>query len=307
MCYIIFYKRLGYHMTKFVPFIEPKLASNYLGEVSMHNVHELSSVNMHKERVSLFVNDLGLSGIPRNLNSYLSLVSKCGVNPQNTHVYVESCLKDLRIRSLTRERFNVHQCWVPECQDIIWINFALQAGREMQGWHPCLVVSPRWFNYKEGIVWGLPMSTKPYNASHPSAIVVGRVEHKTSYVLCHRLGSYDWQQRDAKPHFWGKLSATLFDQINARLGQLKIFEDFTDDSSKDIQDRMMRDMRNKADSFDKAILVGGDSDFCLVVKQLQRMGKRVEVAGLNSMTSHALNNMADGFIDLEELLFREAS
>lgn len=294
-------------MTKFVPCIEPKLASNYLGEVSMYDVHELSSVNMHKERVSLFVNDLGLSGIPRNLNSYLSLVSKCGVNPQNAHVYVESWFEDLRIRSLRRERFDVYQCWVPEYRDIIGMNFDPQVGREMKDWHPLLVLSPRSFNRKEGIVWGLPMTTKPYNASHPLAIDVSRVANETSYVLCHRLGSYDWQQRDAKPHSLGKLSDTLLDKINARLGQLKIFEDFTDDSSKDIQDRMMRDMRNKADCFDKAILVGGDNDFCHLVKQLQRMGKRVEVAGLNSTTSLALKNTADGFIDLEELFFREAS
>ncbi|MCA2530639.1 MAG: type II toxin-antitoxin system PemK/MazF family toxin [Pseudanabaena sp. M57BS1SP1A06MG] len=291
-------------MTKFVPCIEPKLSSNYLEEVSMYHVHELNSVNIHKQSVALFVND---SNILQNLDFYLSLVGKCGVNPQNAHVYVESWYKDLRIRSLRRERFNVHQCWVPERQDIIWINFDPQSGREMQGWHPCSVLSPRWFNYKEGIVWGLPMTTKSYNASHPLAIAVSKAGNETSYVLCHRLRELDWLQRGAKPHHFGKLSDTLFDQINARLGQLKIFEDFTDDSSEDIQDRMMRDMLKKADSFDTAILVGGNDDFCHLIKQLQRKDKRVEVAGLNSTTSIALRNTADGFIDLEQLFFREAS
>ena len=279
----------------------------------MYHVHELSSVNMHKERVALFVNDVGLSNILKKLRIipdlafYLSLVRKCGVNPQNISVYVEDHLKDLRILALGREKFNVHSYWVPKSQDIIWLTNYPQIGREMKGRHPFLVLSSRSFNQIEGIVCGLPMTTAPYNASHPSAIAVGRIANKTSYVLCHRLGSYDWQQRDAKPHPLGKLSDTLFDKINARLGQLKIFEDFTNDSSKDIQDRMMRDMRNKADFFDKAILVGGDNDFCLVVKQLQRMGKRVEVAGLNSMTSRALKNTADGFIDLEDLFLKEAS
>lgn len=294
-------------MTKFIPCIEPKLASNYLEEVSMHHVHELSSVNIRKKKVALFINDSDLAGIDQNLASYLSIASKCSVNPQNTHVYVESCLKDLRTRRLTGEGFNVYSVWSPDIKDIIGINFHPQAGREMKGWHPLLVLSPRSFNCKEGIVWGLPMTTASYNESHSSAIAVGKVGNETSYVLCHRLGNYDWLKRGAKPHLFGRLSDTLFDKINARLGQLKIFEDFTDDSSEDIQNRMMRDMRNKADSFDTAILVGGNDDFRHLIKQLQRKGKRVEVAGLNSTTSIALRNTADGFIDLEELFFREAS
>ena len=294
-------------MTKIVPCPEPKLAPNAFEVAPRLHTHKLSSVNIGKERVALFVNDSDLLGIPQNLDFYLSLANKCGASPQNAHVYVESYFKDLRIRSLIREKFNVYQCWVPERRDIIWMNFDPQVGREMKGRHPFLVLSRRSFNQIGGIVCGLPMTTASYNASHPSAIAVGMVENKTSYVLCHLLGSYDWQQRDAKPHPLGELSDTLFDKINSRLGQLRLFEDLTDDSSKDIQSRMMRDMRNRADSFDKAILVGGDNDFRLVVKQLQKMGKRVEVAGLNSMTSRALKNTADGFIDLEELFFREAS
>lgn len=297
-------------MIRITPCLEPKLTPDTLEVAPILNTHKLSSVNIDKESVALFVNDLGFSNIPRNLEFYLSLAGRCDVSSQNVHIYVKSSLKDFMMRSLIREKFNVYQCWVPERRDIIWMNFDPQVGREMKGWHPVLVLSPRRFNYKEGIVCGLPMTTASYNADHPSAIDVGRVENKTSYVLCHRLSSYDWQQREAQPHPLGKLSDTSFDKVNAQLGQLKIFGDLTDDSSKDIQDRMMRDMRNKAnsaDSFDKAILVGGDNDFCHVVKQLQRMGKRVEVAGLNSMTSRALKNTADGFIDLEELFFREAS
>ena len=251
-------------MTKFIPCIEPKLVSNYLEEVAMHRVHELSSVNIRKKKVALFINDSDLVGIDQNLASYLSIAGKCSVNPQNTHVYVESCLKDLRTRRLTGEGFNVYSVWSPDIKDIIGINFHPQAGREMKGWHPLLVLSPRSFNCKEGIVWGLPMTTASYNESHSSAIDVGKVGNETSYVLCHRLGE-------------------------------------------DIQNRMMRDMRNKADSFDTAILVGGNDDFCHLIKQLQRKDKRVEVAGLNSTTSIALRNTADGFIDLEELFFREAS
>ena len=49
--------------------------------------------------------------------------------------------------------------WVPERQDIIWINFNPQAGREMRDMHPMLVLSPKAFNDRTSIVIGFPMST----------------------------------------------------------------------------------------------------------------------------------------------------
>ena len=36
--------------------------------------------------------------------------------------------------------------WVPDRQDIIWINFNPQVGREMRDMHPMLVLSPEAFN-----------------------------------------------------------------------------------------------------------------------------------------------------------------
>ena len=67
------------------------------------------------------------------------------------------------------------------------------------------------------------------------------------------------------------------------------------------------DMRDRLDDYDVAILVSGDGDFTCIVEMLKRSGKCVVVVGLSSMTSRALKNMADYFIDLEELFFREAS
>jgi uncharacterized LabA/DUF88 family protein len=67
------------------------------------------------------------------------------------------------------------------------------------------------------------------------------------------------------------------------------------------------DMRDRLDDYDVAILVSGDGDFTCIVEMLKRRGKCVVVVGLSSMTSRALKNMADYFIDLEELFFRQAS
>ena len=49
--------------------------------------------------------------------------------------------------------------WVPDRQDIIWIDCNPQVGREMRDAHPFLVLSPKIFNEKTSRVIGLPMTT----------------------------------------------------------------------------------------------------------------------------------------------------
>ena len=61
----------------------------------------------------------------------------------------------------------IRAVWVPDRQDIIWINFNPQVGREMRDMHPMLVLSPKAFNDRTSIVIGFPMSTAAYNATNP--------------------------------------------------------------------------------------------------------------------------------------------
>jgi len=114
--------------------------------------------------------------------------------------------------------------WVPERQDIIWIDCNPQAGREMRDIHPFLVLSPRIFNEKTSLVIGLPMTTAEYNVDNPFAVAVGaasgRKSGQTSYVLCHQPKSFDWRQRKAKAHPLKRLSDALFVQVCERLNQI---------------------------------------------------------------------------------------
>ena len=114
--------------------------------------------------------------------------------------------------------------WVPERQDIIWIDCNPQVGREMRNVHPFLVLSPRVFNEKTSLVIGLPMTTAEYNADNPFAVAVGaakgRKAGQTSYVLCHQPKSFDWRLRKAKTHPLGALSNALFAQVCERLNQI---------------------------------------------------------------------------------------
>ncbi len=118
----------------------------------------------------------------------------------------------------------VKSLWIPDRQDIIWIDCNPQVGQEMKDVHPFLVLSPQTFNEKMAIVIGLPMTTAAYNADNPFAIAVGKASgrkaDKTSYVLCHQPKSFDWGLRGAKPHPLGKLNNDLFAQVCDRLNQI---------------------------------------------------------------------------------------
>ena len=114
--------------------------------------------------------------------------------------------------------------WIPERQDIIWIDCNPQAGQEMRDIHPFLVLSPKIFNDRTSLVIGLPMTTAEYNADNPFAVAVGKISKRKieqpNYVLCHQPKTFDWRVRGAKPHPLGKLGDSLFMQVCERLNQI---------------------------------------------------------------------------------------
>lgn len=92
--------------------------------------------------------------------------------------------------------------WIPHRGEIIWINFNPQSGREMRDMHPMLVLSPKQFNDRTGIVIGLPMTTAEYNSTNPFAVAFEGKQGVVSYILTHQPKSFDWRQRGAKIHPW---------------------------------------------------------------------------------------------------------
>lgn len=102
------------------------------------------------------------------------------------------------------------KAWVPDRQDIIWIDFNPQVGREMRHMHPMLVLSPKAFNAKTSIVIGFPMSTAGYNATNPFAVDSSKSAHEPSYIICNQPKSFDWRERGAKPHPWKRVDDAAF-------------------------------------------------------------------------------------------------
>ncbi|OJI05956.1 type II toxin-antitoxin system PemK/MazF family toxin [Polynucleobacter sp. MWH-Adler-W8] len=102
--------------------------------------------------------------------------------------------------------------WVPERRDMIWINFNPQSGKEMKDEHPMLVISPRPFNEKTGIVIGLPMTHAQFNETNPFAIKFSVGKGDPAYILTHQPKSFDWRLRKARPHPWKSLPPALFQE-----------------------------------------------------------------------------------------------
>ena len=54
-------------------------------------------------------------------------------------------------------------------------------------------------------------------------------------------------------------------------------------------------------AYDTAVLVSGDGDLAYAVNAVSYRGARVEVVSLRSMTSDSLINVADRYIDLDQI------
>jgi mRNA interferase MazF len=93
--------------------------------------------------------------------------------------------------------------WVPERAEIIFIQYSPQVGVEMPNDHPMLVISTKAFAEKTGVVVGFPMTQSAQHADNPFAITAPGAKGEIGYVLTHQPKSFDWRQRNARPHAWG--------------------------------------------------------------------------------------------------------
>lgn len=101
--------------------------------------------------------------------------------------------------------------WVPDRRDMIWIDFNLQTGQEMRDEHPMLVLSPKAFNERTGLVIGLPMTHAAANETNPFAVKHTGAKGEVGYVLTHQPKSFDWHKHGARVHPWKQVPAALFE------------------------------------------------------------------------------------------------
>lgn len=96
--------------------------------------------------------------------------------------------------------------WVPERAEIIFIQYSPHVGLEMPDDRPMLVISTKAFAERTGVVVGFPMTHSEQHADNPFAITANGAKGakgEVGYVLTHQPKSFDWRQRNGRPHAWG--------------------------------------------------------------------------------------------------------
>ena len=111
--------------------------------------------------------------------------------------------------------------YVPDRDDVVWINFSPQAGHEQAGRRPAVVLSPRSYNKPSGLALFCPITNRvkgyPFEARLPAQAPV------TGVVLVDQVRNFDWHERRAE--FIGELELETLAEIFARLRPLVELED----------------------------------------------------------------------------------
>lgn len=92
--------------------------------------------------------------------------------------------------------------WVPERAEIIFIPYNPAVGEEMPDDHPMPVRSAKTFAKRTGIVVGFRMKQAQRHADNPFAIAAPSAKGEPGYLLTHQPKSFDWRERNARPHPW---------------------------------------------------------------------------------------------------------
>ena len=105
--------------------------------------------------------------------------------------------------------------YVPDCGDLVWLDFDPQAGREQGKRRPALVLTDQTYNRVSGlvVVCTLTSKRKPYPFSLP--ITIDKVE---GAVLVDHIKSMDWRAR--KVAFHSRADPALLNKVRAYIGVL---------------------------------------------------------------------------------------
>lgn len=86
--------------------------------------------------------------------------------------------------------------YIPERGDVIWLQFNPQAGHEQAGRRPALVLSPKAYNSKAGLMLCCPVTSKikgyPFEVQLPADFDV------TGVILSDQVRSLDWKAHKAE-------------------------------------------------------------------------------------------------------------
>jgi mRNA interferase MazF len=103
--------------------------------------------------------------------------------------------------------------YTPQRGDIVWLSFSPQAGHEQAGRRPGLVLSPKKYNGKVGLMLACPITSRakgyPFEVGIPAGAGVSGV------ILSDQLRSLDWRERQAE--YAGKVDVGTLDEVRSKL------------------------------------------------------------------------------------------
>ena len=85
--------------------------------------------------------------------------------------------------------------YVPQRGDIVFLDFAPTKGHEQGGRRPALVVSPRAYNSKSGLMLACPITSKEKGYPFEVAVVIG---DRSGVILVDQIRCIDWKARKAE-------------------------------------------------------------------------------------------------------------
>jgi len=101
--------------------------------------------------------------------------------------------------------------WVPDCGDIVWLEFDPQVGREQAGHRPAVVLSPASYNARSGMIICCPTTTRI--KGYPFEVPLQG--QPASVVLSDQVRSLDWRARHAKMK--GKVTGIELEAVRERV------------------------------------------------------------------------------------------
>lgn len=102
--------------------------------------------------------------------------------------------------------------YIPDVGDIVWINFTPQSGYEQAGHRPAVVLSPKSYNARLGLMICVPVTTKI--KGYPFEVAID----DKSVALSDQIKSVDWESRDCR--YKGKANAQVISAIKDNVALL---------------------------------------------------------------------------------------
>lgn len=105
--------------------------------------------------------------------------------------------------------------FTPDVGDIVWMNFTPQSGYEQAGRRPAVVLSPKSYNGKTGLLVCVPVTNQ--TKGYPFEVPLSDSD-ASGVALADQIKSLDWESREAS--FKGKVTLSELAMIKAKAKSL---------------------------------------------------------------------------------------